>query len=40
MTSTSDTVRGRPPPYTVDGIPQTTPLRSGKRSGFTILPTW
>lgn len=36
MTSTGESLRGRTPLYMVDGIPQTTPLRDGKRSGFTI----
>lgn len=40
MTSTGESLRGRTPLYMVDGIPQTTPLRDGKRSGFTIDPAF
>lgn len=36
MTSTGVTLRGRTPLYMVDSIPQSTPLRNGERSGFTI----
>src|SRR3546814_6371477 len=36
MTSTGESLRGRTPLYMVDGIPQSTPLRDGKRSGFKI----
>lgn len=36
LTSTGESLRGRTPLYLVDGIPQSTPLRDGKRSGFTI----
>ena len=38
LTSTGESLRGRTPLYLVDGIPQSTPLRDGKRSGFTIDP--
>lgn len=38
MTSTGESLRGRTPLYMVDSIPQSTPLRDGKRSGFTIDP--
>lgn len=31
---------GRTPLYLVDSIPQSTPLRDGKRSGFTIDPAF
>lgn len=40
MTSTGESLRGRTPLYLVDGVPQSTPLRDGKRSGFTIDPTF
>lgn len=40
MTSTGESLRGRTPLYLVDGIPQSTPLRDGKRSGFTIDPAF
>ena len=40
MTSAGESLRGRTPLYLVDGIPQTTPLRDGKRSGFTIDPAF
>ena len=40
MTSTGESLRGRTPLYLVDGIPQTTPWRDGKRSGFTIDPAF
>ena len=40
MTSTGESLRGRTPLYMIDGIPQTTPLRDGKRSGFTIDPAF
>lgn len=36
LTSTGESLRGRTPLYLVDGIPQSTPLRDGKRSGFTV----
>lgn len=36
MTTTGVTLRGRTPLYMVDSIPQSTPLRNGERSGFTI----
>lgn len=36
MTSSGVTLRGRTPLYMVDSIPQSTPLRNGERSGFTI----
>src|SRR5690606_33696506 len=38
MTSSGVTLRGRTPLYLVDSIPQSTPLRNGERSGFTIDP--
>lgn len=40
MTSNGVTLRGRTPLYMVDGIPQSTPLRNGKRSAFTIDPAF
>lgn len=40
MTSTGESLRGRTPLYMVDGIPQSTPLRDGKRSGFTLDPAF
>lgn len=40
MTSTGESLRGRTPLYLIDGIPQSTPLRDGKRSGFTIDPAF
>jgi iron complex outermembrane receptor protein len=40
MTSSGVTLRGRTPLYMVDGIPQSTPLRNGERSGFTIDPAF
>lgn len=40
MTSTGESLRGRTPLYLVDSIPQSTPLRDGKRSGFTIDPAF
>ena len=40
MTSNGVTLRGRTPLYMADGIPQSTPLRNGKRSGFTIDPAF
>ena len=40
MTSFGESLRGRTPLYLVDGIPQSTPLRDGKRSGFTIDPAF
>lgn len=40
MTSTGESLRGRTPLYMVDGVPQSTPLRDGKRSGFTIDPAF
>ena len=40
MTSTGESLRGRTPLHMVDGIPQTAPLRDGKRSGFTIDPAF
>ncbi|MDP3674532.1 MAG: TonB-dependent receptor [Novosphingobium sp.] len=40
LTSAGEPLRGRTPLYMVDGIPQTTPLRDGKRSGFTIDPAF
>lgn len=36
LTSSGVTLRGRTPLYLVDGIPQSTPLRNGERSGFTV----
>ncbi|MEN3977289.1 TonB-dependent receptor plug domain-containing protein, partial [Emcibacter sp. SYSU 3D8] len=33
-------MRGRTPLYMVDSIPQSTPLRDGKRSGYTIDPAF
>jgi len=38
MTSNGVTLRGRTPLYMADGVPQSTPLRNGERSGFTIDP--
>lgn len=40
LTSFGESLRGRTPLYLVDGIPQSTPLRDGKRSGFTIDPAF
>ena len=40
LTSTGESLRGRTPLYMVDSIPQSTPLRDGKRSGFTIDPAF
>lgn len=40
MTSSGVTLRGRTPLYLVDGIPQSTPLRNGERSGFTLDPAF
>ena len=40
MTSNGVTLRGRTPLYMADGIPQSTPLRNGERSGFTIDPAF
>lgn len=40
MTSTGESFRGRTPLYLVDGVPQSTPLRDGKRSGYTIDPAF
>lgn len=38
MSGAGETMRGRAPLYLVDGVPQSTPLREGARSGFTIDP--
>ncbi len=38
LTSDAVTLRGRTPLYLVDGVPQSTPLRNGKRSGYTLDP--
>ncbi|WP_160152448.1 TonB-dependent receptor [Microbulbifer sp. ALW1] len=38
MTSNGVTLRGRTPLYMADGVPQSTPLRNGERSGFTFDP--
>lgn len=40
MTSNGVTLRGRTPLYMADGIPQSTPLRNGERSAFTIDPAF
>lgn len=40
MTSTGESLRGRTPLYMVDSIPQSTPLRDGKRSGYTVDPAF
>lgn len=40
LTSSGVTLRGRTPLYMVDGIPQSTPLRNGERSGFTLDPAF
>lgn len=40
LTSFGESLRGRTPLYLVDGVPQSTPLRDGKRSGFTIDPAF
>lgn len=40
MSSNGVTLRGRTPLYMADGIPQSTPLRNGERSGFTIDPAF
>ncbi|HEY4582091.1 MAG TPA: TonB-dependent receptor [Lysobacter sp.] len=38
LTSFGESLRGRKPLYMVDGVPQSTPLRDGSRSGHTIDP--
>lgn len=40
LTSTGESLSGRTPLYLVDGVPQSTPLRDGKRSGFTVDPAF
>lgn len=40
MTSNGVTLRGRDPLYMADGIPQSTPLRNGRRDAFTIDPAF
>lgn len=40
LTSTGESLRGRTPLFMVDGIPQSTPLRDGKRAGFTVDPAF
>ncbi|WP_116365412.1 TonB-dependent receptor plug domain-containing protein [Parahaliea mediterranea] len=40
MSSNGVTLRGRNPLYMTDGIPQSTPLRNGQRSAFTIDPAF
>ena len=36
LTSAGESFRGRRPLYLVDGVPQSNPLRDGRRDGFTI----
>ena len=36
LTSAGESFRGRRPLYLVDGIPQSNPLRDGRRDGFTV----
>ena len=36
LTSSGESFRGRRPLYLVDGVPQSNPLRDGRRDGFTI----
>lgn len=40
MSSNGVTLRGRTPLFMTDGIPQSTPLRDGSRSAFTIDPAF
>ena len=40
LSSNGVTLRGRTPLYMTDGIPQSTPLRNGQRSAFTIDPAF
>ena len=40
MSSNGVTLRGRNPLYMTDGVPQSTPLRNGQRSAFTIDPAF
>ncbi|GAB3098320.1 TonB-dependent receptor [Aestuariicella hydrocarbonica] len=40
MTSNGVTLRGRTPLYMSDGVPQSTPLRNGERSGYTVDPAF
>ena len=36
LTSSGESFRGRRPLYLIDGVPQSNPLRDGRRDGFTI----
>lgn len=38
LSGAGETLRGRSPPYAINGIPQSAPLRDGARDGFTIDP--
>lgn len=38
LTSSGESLRGRRPLFLVDGVPQSNPLRDGRRDGFTIDP--
>ncbi len=38
LSSRGQTLRGRNPPYMVDGVPQSSPLRNGSRDAYTIDP--
>ena len=40
MSSNGVTLRGRTPLYMSDGVPQSTPLRNGERSGYTVDPAF
>lgn len=40
MSSNGVTLRGRTPLYMFDGVPQSTPLRNGERSGYTLDPAF
>ncbi|RMF09565.1 MAG: TonB-dependent receptor [Alphaproteobacteria bacterium] len=38
LTGSGESFRGRRPLYLIDGVPQSNPLRDGRRDGFTIDP--
>lgn len=38
LSSSGETLRGREPLYMIDGVPQSNPLRNGKRESYTIDP--
>lgn len=38
LTSSGESFRGRRPLFLIDGVPQSNPLRDGRRDGFTIDP--